>query len=264
MSTLDGTTTPGTWVTPCPDPSAHNQPEPPAVLARSYVGGTHPTDDRLRDDIIKFVRWSANARDDTAEAIEVARALLDRINKAVLADHGLVFMDSAAGRLADLIDAVNIMDTKIIAATEREDGTTATYLVGDSTWHRVLAIARGSTSEAARKAINAFRDADTPEPGLRWANPKYVEFARRASEEMVRRLEHGRAKFGVDWDEATYTDADNTERFVRAGSHLIAALRQYREGNVGPDETWKRAADVANQAFMLADPARLSEAPHES
>lgn len=34
-------------------------------------------------DVVKFIRWSANVRDDTVEAIAVAKALLDRIEAAL-------------------------------------------------------------------------------------------------------------------------------------------------------------------------------------
>lgn len=84
--------------------------------------------------------------------------VVDQANKTALAKHGLVFENSDAGRLADLRDAVEIMDQKITPYGERdEDGTTLAYIVGDSTWHRALAVARGSTSDAARKAIDGYR-----------------------------------------------------------------------------------------------------------
>jgi hypothetical protein len=60
---------------------------------------------------------------------------------------------SADVQLAELRAAVELMDQKITPYGEREDGTIAAYIVGDSTWHRVLAIARGSTSDKAREAI---------------------------------------------------------------------------------------------------------------
>jgi hypothetical protein len=66
---------------------------------------------------------------------------------------------------ADLRDAVELMDTKITPYGEREDGTTANYIVADSTWHRVLSIARGSTSDAARKALDEMRATATDDAG---------------------------------------------------------------------------------------------------
>ena len=87
----------------------------------------------------------------------------------------------------------------------------------------------------------------------RGIDPKYVEFTSRATEAMTRRLDHGRAKFGVDWDEEPYRDEDNLERLRRAVDHLEAAHRNSPD----PAEWRKRAADVANQAFMFADPERL-------
>ena len=41
-------------------------------------------DEELWDDIRKLVRWSANVRSDTAEAIAVARTLNERIDAARL------------------------------------------------------------------------------------------------------------------------------------------------------------------------------------
>ena len=93
---------------------------------------------------------------------------------------------------------------------------------------------------------------------IRYVDPKYVVFTERAAEVMLRRLEHGRAKFGVDWDEEPYRDEDNLERLRRAVDHLEAARRSTPD----PEEWRKRAADVANQAFIFADPNRLG-APHE-
>jgi hypothetical protein len=87
----------------------------------------------------------------------------------------------------------------------------------------------------------------------RYRDPKYLAFVGWASSVMRRRLEHGRAKFGVDWDEQFYGDEDNLERLRRAVDHLEAA----RASSPDPAEWEKRAADVANQAFMFADPARI-------
>lgn len=42
-------------------------------------GEAAPVDGLLWNDLVKFVRWSANVRDDTAEAIDVARNLLARL-----------------------------------------------------------------------------------------------------------------------------------------------------------------------------------------
>ncbi len=75
---------------------------------------------------------------------------------------------------------------------------------------------------------------------------------------MLDRLDHGALKFGapLGWRDGTYTDMDNKNRLYRAVNHLDAVLDLYRAGSVGEDELRKRAADVANQAFMLADPLR--------
>jgi hypothetical protein len=69
---------------------------------------------------------------------------------------------SVARQLDDLITAIDIMDGKLQPLAEREDGTVKSYAVADSTWHRVLAIAHGSTSDKARLAIDAFRVDDLP------------------------------------------------------------------------------------------------------
>jgi hypothetical protein len=68
-----------------------------------------------------------------------------------------------------------------------------------------------------------------------------------------------RRGWGMSWRKADYTDAEVMERLDRAVVHLTVALANYRDGHVGSDELRKRAADVSNQAFMLADPARLGE-----
>jgi hypothetical protein len=80
-------------------------------------------------------------------------------------------------------------------------------------------------------------------------------FVADAAAEMRERLEHGARKFGrTSWRDETYIDFDNLERVRRAVDHLAAACRNTDD----PAEWAKRAADVANQAFMLADPARQS------
>ena len=60
--------------------------------------------------------------------------------------------------LRDLADAVELMDTKVTPYGVREDGTVAAYIVADSTWHRVLAIARGHKSDAAQMVLDKFRE----------------------------------------------------------------------------------------------------------
>jgi hypothetical protein len=75
---------------------------------------------------------------------------------------------------------------------------------------------------------------------------------------MRERFEHGAAKFGrYSWREFPYDDADNLERLRRAVDHLEAARRNSDD----PAEWRKRAADVANQAFMFADPMRERSKP---
>lgn len=64
------------------------------------------------------------------------------------------------------------------------------------------------------------------------------------------------AGWGNSW-QTDYPDAEVSARLSRAVEHLQRALSGARLGYVGPEEMAKRAADVANQAFMLADPERL-------
>lgn len=79
------------------------------------------------------------------------------------------------------------------------------------------------------------------------------EFVTDAAVAMRRRLEDGvRRGWGLSWRDGDYTDAQVMTRLSLACSHLFAAL----ETTDDPDEWRKRAADVANQAFMAADPAR--------
>lgn len=111
----------------------------------------------------------------------------------------------------------------------------------------------GPSETISTTALDALEAAlsTTPAPST-YVDPKYVAFTGRAAEAMLRRLEHGRAKFGVDWDEQLYRDEDNLERLRRAVDHLETARRSTPD----PEEWRKRAADVANQAFMFADPDR--------
>jgi hypothetical protein len=83
------------------------------------------------------------------------------------------------------------------------------------------------------------------------------EFTEANAVAMLGRLRHGAVKFGGDPDgwRNGYTDSHNMERLRRAVDHLEAAHRNTND----PTEWRKRAADVANQAFMFADPARLSD-----
>ena len=75
-----------------------------------------------------------------------------------------------------------------------------------------------------------------------------------AAQDMRERLDHGWRKWGGEaagWRHG-YSNAHNEERLRRAVDHLVAA----RKNTDDPDEWAKRAADVANQAFMYADPVR--------
>lgn len=83
-------------------------------------------------------------------------------------------------------------------------------------------------------------------------------FNRWAARWMRRRLDDGARKFGaLSWRRAEYSDADNIARLYRAVEHLTGVLSKWRDPAtaefIDVTELGKRAADVANQAFMLAD-----------
>ena len=86
---------------------------------------------------------------------------------------------------------------------------------------------------------------------------EFDRFNEANAEAMRQRMEDGSTKFGrYSWREEPYRDGDNLHRLERAVDHLVMALAVYDSGAVGIDEVRKRAADVANQAFMYADPER--------
>ena len=85
-------------------------------------------------------------------------------------------------------------------------------------------------------------------------------FLIRAASDMLVRMRDGlRRGWGSGW-RSGYSDKDVSQRVHMAAVHLGAALQNYRTGDVSIDELRKRAADVSNQAFMLADPERLRDA----
>lgn len=85
-------------------------------------------------------------------------------------------------------------------------------------------------------------------------------FLIRATSDMLRRMRDGlRRGWGSGW-RASYADDAVTARLNVAAGELMTVLAHYRAGLVGIDELRKRAADVSNQAFMLADPERLRDA----
>ena len=76
---------------------------------------------------------------------------------------------------------------------------------------------------------------------------------------MFSRLRQKANIWGVSWRNGLYTDTENIERLQRAVDALVYAVdRAHSEDANAAEmgEPWKRAADVANQAFMLADPLR--------
>jgi hypothetical protein len=100
---------------------------------------------------------------------------------------------TAGEELRDLRDAVELMDTKITPFGERADGTTSAYIVADSTWHRVLAIARGSTSENARKALDEHRRAATDPSHPTASDPLDIRFHDERRAEVAEMVAEGDA-----------------------------------------------------------------------
>jgi hypothetical protein len=84
-------------------------------------------------------------------------------------------------------------------------------------------------------------------------------FANDAQGAMLSRMIDGlRRGWGIGF-RTEYTDTAVVARLFAAEQALQHALINFRLGAVGVDEVRKRAADVANQAFMLADADRLAD-----
>jgi hypothetical protein len=82
-------------------------------------------------------------------------------------------------------------------------------------------------------------------------------FLHNAEEDMGRRMFDGLVRgWGTSWQD-DYPDEAVLSRLDAAVVRLNVALDAYRGGRVEVSEVRTRAADVANQAFMLADPFRL-------
>lgn len=110
----------------------------------------------------------------------------------------------------------------------------------------------------ARHCIDHDAARPQPAPDLRADDARFLA---EAAYEMRRRFDHGATKFGrYSWREDPYLDEDNLTRLRRAVDHLEAA----RANSDDPAEWQKRAADVANQAFMFADPERYRPASARS
>jgi len=84
-------------------------------------------------------------------------------------------------------------------------------------------------------------------------NDPLQKFVDEAAAEMIVRMHHGAAKFGAESWRTDYYTEDVRANLDRAVEHLFAALANTTD----PAEWRKRAADVANQAFMAADPLRI-------
>ena len=71
-------------------------------------------------------------------------------------DHESAAFDAETAELHDYLTlAVEYMDVKMQTEAIRPDGTVKRYSIDDTTWHRVLAIARGSLSDDARRVLTA-------------------------------------------------------------------------------------------------------------
>lgn len=85
------------------------------------------------------------------------------------------------------------------------------------------------------------------------------EFVARAAEEMRRGMDYGLTRgWGISWREEWYDDRKATARLLDATRDLLDALAAHRTGNAAHGDVDRAAADLANQAFMLADPERLT------
>lgn len=105
---------------------------------------------------------------------------------------------------------------------------------------------------------------DKPVSADEWEQRQLDHFTRTNSNVMRERLNDGAKKFGaLSWRQMPYSDADNLVRLHRAVDHLEGVLRKWRDAEINEFidvvELRKRAADVANQAFMLADIQRKSD-----
>ena len=86
-----------------------------------------------------------------------------------------------------------------------------------------------------------------------------TEFVYEAQQDMRKRMFDGLSRgWGLSF-RRDYTDRAVEERLRQATAMLRHALHNHRSGYVDRDELRKRAADVANQAFMLADDDRLRD-----
>jgi len=84
-------------------------------------------------------------------------------------------------------------------------------------------------------------------------------FVNDAQAEMLSRMIDGLHRgWGIGF-RSEYTDTAVVARLFAAEQALQHALINFRMGMVGVEEVRKRAADVANQAFMLADADRLAD-----
>lgn len=95
--------------------------------------------------------------------------------------------------------------------------------------------------------------------------PEHVRFADRivgftdeARLDMASRMVDGlRREWGTRFEQAS--DEVLKDRLFNAETDFKMTLRQFRKGTGDLAEVRKRAADIANYAFMLADPERLAK-----
>lgn len=112
-----------------------------------------------------------------------------------------------------------------------------------------------------KRGIRRYPMTDSESRELRETMDTLRVFSDMAGGAMFGRLRAKLRIWGTSWRTDLYTDAENIARLQRAVEHLIAAVDIARREDAPASamgEPWKRAADVANQAFMLADPLRKS------
>jgi hypothetical protein len=62
-----------------------------------------------------------------------------------------------AARYVDVLDAIELADTRI-GAVEEKDGMVEIYSLRAADWHRIVAVARGHMSQEARRSLDRFRE----------------------------------------------------------------------------------------------------------
>ena len=88
------------------------------------------------------------------------RAAIEAATQAATAEYRAARHSTGSSATAeDLRAAVELADARIDALETNPDGTVAEYALSATDWNRIVAIARGSKSDAAERAIAPFRAA---------------------------------------------------------------------------------------------------------